>query len=475
MDCNLTRLQDCLYGFLEGPEELGVRGHLDACARCRADLERLVTEKKVLARAALRPARRGRAAATLVPLGFAAAFLAGLVWLLASPAPQKTGILPAAAPAQSDDAGSLRAQIAKLEKVLADTTDEDQRRRIESSLDDLRRRLSRAPEGKTAKTPDEPKPKEKGPNRIDDLTAQIAKRPNDAKLHLDRAEALLKTKQWEAALADANKAIALDPENARAHLLAATALHYLGRAGEGDQAHARAIALDPSLKKSDGDLREARVRKELEALYGKMKMTKDPDERATLEMKAKELGQELKLLSQGGKEEVNFKEVEMKLRENPDNVEALLERARGYIDMGKGEPALQDLSRAIKLKPAHAPAFLARAVAHALAGDIDRAWQDHKQGAELDPAAAKEIAAAAGTIKKLMQAQKDRSRPAEDVSRQVETLRERVDELKAMAADADLPAADRERARLEAERVQSEIEKLKSGRRVPPPPAEKKK
>lgn len=221
---------------------------------------------------------------------------------------------------------------------------------------------------------------------------------------------------------------------------------------------------------SKTDDRTAKLRTELDGVTMKIKMSKDADEKAALEMRAKELGQELKMLDQGSKvKEVPIKEAEAKLAKDPDDVGALVDRARWYFDYGKADLAIKDLDRALKVKPDHAPAFLLRGMAYALAGNPEAANKDVKRGAELDPAAKKEIEYAWGTLKKLGPSQPARS--PKDVEQQIAALKDRLEELRAMEANAELPQNDRGRAKKEADRIQAEIEKLKSA----PAPAEKEK
>lgn len=220
---------------------------------------------------------------------------------------------------------------------------------------------------------------------------------------------------------------------------------------------------------SKTDDRTAKLRTELDGVYLKIKMSKDADEKAALEMRAKELGQELKILEQGSKgKEVDIKAAEGRLRDNPDDVAALVDRARWYFDYGKADPAIKDLDRAIQVKPDHAPAYLLRGMAHALAGNPDAATKDVKRGADLDPAAKKEIEYALGTLKKLGPSQPSKS--PKDREQQLSALKDRLEELRAMEANAELPQNERGRAKKEADRIQGEIEKLKV-----PAPVEKKK
>jgi tetratricopeptide (TPR) repeat protein len=480
MDCRPSNLQDLAYGFLDDGEARLVRAHAARCSRCAGDLARLEAEKAVLAGGAVRAdfaPRRNRLAGLALPLAFAAALLLGLVWTMLPPATEPVAFVPAQdkkgpskeEPAPLDEA-SLRKEIDRLQTALNGTQDKQERNRIQAAIDNLKVELGRATDGKPVKKDVMvEKPVKKGPAKYDELTKALEQKPNDPALLLSRAEEGLKVKRWDASVVDAKKVIELEPKNARAHLVLSKALHIAGRKDEGDQAFAKAVELDPSLKASEPDIRLAKTQKELDAVYGKMKMTKDPEERMALEMKAKELGQEIKLLSQGDRTMVNIKEIEVRLQQNPDDVPALVDRAAWYLDWNKAEPALKDLNRAITLKADYAPAYLKRGIAHAMKGDMPAAWADVKRGEQLDPKNMKAVEFTQGTIKKLSGAKADKQRPAADLDLEINTLKDRLEELHAMAANAELPAAERDRAKKEAERVTAEIEKLKTDLQSRPP------
>jgi tetratricopeptide (TPR) repeat protein len=485
MICRLSDLQDLAYGFLDEEDAARVRVHAAGCARCAADLARLEGERGILAKAA---ARADLAAPRLVfvPLAFAAALLAGLVWLLVPPRSPEPAAAPAfAGPLQEKkrpeaappDEESLRGQIAKLEAALQKTPDKEDRVRIQASIDDLRLQLSRLREGKLAKEVPEMKGKlvKKGPGRYDELTKALEKDPGDAAAWLARAEECLKTKRWDEGARDARKAVELAPQNAQAHRVLGQACALLKMHEEAEKAFARARELDPKLAgQIDHYKRTAQVQQELEAVYGKMKMSSDPEEKARLDLRAKELGQELKLLSQGDRVMVNIKEIEIHLQKNPNDAAALVDRATWHLDAGRAEPALKDLDLAIELKPDLALAWLKRGVAHAMRGEPERAWSDARRGEELDPKNQKRVQDTYGTIKKLSQVQKDQRRSAPEIEQQIEGLRDRVEELRAMAAGAELAEPRREAARKEAERVQAEIERLSVELKTAPPAPEKK-
>jgi hypothetical protein len=400
MECRIVDLQDLAYGFLDPDAATRVRDHLSACSRCHADFARLQGEKERLAGAAAGlSAPRDRR--TLVPLAFAAALLAGLLWLLLprTPAPVEVVALPGAQDKKGqkevpDTEESLRKEIGRLETAFQDTSDTQERARIKTTIGDLKIRLDRVIRAK------------------DNPTAMKDKEPEPKK---------------------------------------------------------------PTVKgKPDpGDDRSMKLKMEAKDLYERIKFSQDPGERKRLEQRLREIEQEMKQIDQSPKMQVNMKEVELRLQSNPDDVAALVDRASGYLDNGKAEPAMKDLDHAIAVKADFAPAYLKRAIAHAMLGHQPEAWRDAKRGEELDMKAGKMIDETLRTIKKLT-AQKERKPTPGDTENQISTLRDRLEELRSMAANADLGGADRERAGRDADRVQAEIDRLAAELKSRPAEPEKK-
>jgi len=227
------------------------------------------------------------------------------------------------------------------------------------------------------------------------------------------------------------------------------------------------------VKTDSSDDRILKLKMESKSLYEKIKFSTDPAEKQRFEQRVKEIDQELKLLDQSPKMQVNFKQVDLRLQSNPDDVGALVDRATWYLDNGKAEPAMKDLERAIALKPDCAPAFLKRAIAHAMMGHQPDAWADAKRGEQLDMKAGKMIDETLRTIKKLT-GKSDRKQAPADVENQIGTLRDRLEELRSMATNADLGPVDRERAGRDADRVQAEIDRLTAELRSRPAEPEKK-
>jgi len=219
---------------------------------------------------------------------------------------------------------------------------------------------------------------------------------------------------------------------------------------------------NPKVKGEPADDRVMKLKVELKGLFEKIKFSKDDAEKQRYEARVKEIEQEIKTLDPNPKMAINFKEVDLKLQSNPDDVGALVDRATWYLDNGKAEPAMKDVERAISIKPDFAPAYLKRAIAHAMMGHQSEAWADVKKGEQLDMKAGKMIDDTLRTIKKLTGGGKggERRQSTGDMENQIATLRDRLEELRSMASNADLSAAERDRAGRDADRVQAEIDRL---------------
>ena len=405
MECRIVDLQDLAYGFLDPDAAARVRDHLADCSRCRSDFARLQAERNRLAGAAA-GLSLPRERKSLMPLAFAAALLLGLLWLLVprTPPPAEVVAVPAAqekgAPkGVPDDEESLQKEIARLDAALKNTTDDQERSRIKTTIGDLKIRLQRAIRAKEDPTA----MKEKGTE---------PKKP------------VVKGKA------------------------------------------------DPA------DDRVLKLKMEQKGLFEKIKNSTDPAEKQRLEQRVKEIEQEIRQIDPNPKMAINFKEVDLRIQSNPDDVGALVDRATWYLDNGKAEPAMKDVERAIALKPDFAPAYLKRAIAHAMMGHVSEAWADAKRGEQLDMKAGKMIDDTLRTIKKLTASKGERKQSPGDLENQIATLRDRLEELRSMAANTDLSAPDRERAGRDADRVQAEIDRLTADlktRPAEPQKIEKKK
>jgi hypothetical protein len=70
---------------------------------------------------------------------------------------------------------------------------------------------------------------------------------------------------------------------------------------------------------------------------------------------------------------------------NPDNADAYLERAGGYVEIGHYSQAIADYTKAIELDSSHALAYFNRAYAYGEIGEYDKAITDYSKAIELNP------------------------------------------------------------------------------------------
>jgi lipoprotein NlpI len=188
--------------------------------------------------------------------------------------------------------------------------------------------------------------------RIDACTAAIASGkwsgPGLAWAYSNRALAYLLAGDYDRAIADADEAIRLDPNDA-------AAFNNRGAGYLKKEVYDRAIAdfneairIDPSYAlafKNRGSFYQRRV---------------DLDRAIADYSKAVQL--------------------------QPTFATAFADRASAYQEKGDFEDAIADFSTLIRLSPRDAKAFYSRAVAYQLSGDLDRALADYNETIALDPA-----------------------------------------------------------------------------------------
>jgi anti-sigma factor RsiW len=252
MECRIVDLQDLAYGFLDRDDALRVRDHLDGCDRCRADFARLDAERTRLAGAAV-GLSRPRERKSLLPMAFAAALLAGLLWLLI---PREPAPAPVAVPAAQDktspkgvpdDEESIQKEIIRLDAALKTTTDEQERSRIKTTIGDLKIRLQRAMRAKsdqTAMKEKEGEPKKPVKGKVEpepapkmainpkDVELRLQSNPDDVAALVDRATWNLDNGKPEPAMKDLERAITIKPDFAPAYLKRAIAHAMTGHASE---------------------------------------------------------------------------------------------------------------------------------------------------------------------------------------------------------------------------------------------------
>ncbi len=66
------------------------------------------------------------------------------------------------------------------------------------------------------------------------------------------------------------------------------------------------------------------------------------------------------------------------------SIDALIIRARAYVDLGRYEEAIGDLDRALEISPSSAPAHAGKAVAHAYQGDDVQAREEADKAVDLE-------------------------------------------------------------------------------------------
>lgn len=167
------------------------------------------------------------------------------------------------------------------------------------------------------------------------------------------AEPLLKTSEWDKAIAECEKAFALEPKNARAFVLKGRALH-----GKGE--------FDNAIKEFDTMI----------ALPGR--------EAPMLMQRANAYAAKSLSLSSKGQYLPAIDAAYFGTLEKGDHVESHINRSHGYFGRKEYDKAINSLNRAINAEAKSAEAYSLRGVAYGSKGNYDQAIADETKAIEFD-------------------------------------------------------------------------------------------
>jgi tetratricopeptide (TPR) repeat protein/serine/threonine protein kinase len=213
------------------------------------------------------------------------------------------------------------------------------------------------------------------------VAAPEPERVPTAEQYQQQAEAHLRNRNPDLALADATEAIRLDPSHAPAHATRAAAYRQLG---EGDQAVAdatQALRLDPTYVpalviratayRMKGDLDRA-IADATEAIRLNPQSAPAYFNRAEARRMKGDFGQAIADATEA-------------IRLDPSYAPAYGTRAESQRALGKLDGAIVDATEAIRLAPRAAPAFATRAESYRLRGEFERAVADATEAITFNP------------------------------------------------------------------------------------------
>jgi len=209
---------------------------------------------------------------------------------------------------------------------------------------------------------------------------------SDAKVqavaYYERGNVQLDAGANEAAIADYDKAIALDPSNARAFNNRALAYAALGKPDQALADYAAAIKLDPAyLRAYENRLRLLEQRGDLTGMAADYRQLAALDPKNTARYRYREGSALYGLRDFTGARQA----YDAAIAADPQQVDAWY--ARGLLSFAEGKrgAALVDLDTALRLSPRAANAYYARGLAYSAGGDEARAIEEYTKALALKP------------------------------------------------------------------------------------------
>jgi tetratricopeptide (TPR) repeat protein len=204
--------------------------------------------------------------------------------------------------------------------------------------------------------------------------------PRDPEVRRFVAGALLRLGRLEVALASCDRLLALDPADVDAYLLRAQLYEQLGRTGEALRDYMRALELSPSARGYRGRAGLHGAMGDLSAAVADLEyaLELEPDHTDSWVMKGR-------LLAQQGDMSGALACLDGALALSPRYVQALEGRAQVRLQMGDLAAALVDLEWSLEIEPRRIEALLIRGGAYIEYRDFASARADLARAVELDP------------------------------------------------------------------------------------------
>ena len=171
---------------------------------------------------------------------------------------------------------------------------------------------------------------------------------------IDNGDALQQQLKCDEALKAYNRAIELDPNNARAWSGRGSALHELGNYGEAVQTYDKALELDPTLlilweDKGSALTGQGKYDEAMQAYDKALELI--PEDAAGI------WTQKGNVLKRQGKYDEAFNAYEKAIHINPDLPEAWISKGNALNDQGKYDDAIKAFDKAIEIDPTYASAW----------------------------------------------------------------------------------------------------------------------
>jgi len=205
--------------------------------------------------------------------------------------------------------------------------------------------------------------------------------PSNHRAYNNRGNAYLAMGQYDAAIKDYDKSIALKPRYANAYDNRGKAYRAEGRYDEAIRDYDKAIKLKPDFEDAFEGRSEAYVAKGQQGL-----VIKDLDKAIALNPSdAKAYNKRGKIYGGEGRYDEAMKDYEQAIKLNPDLADAYNNRGSAYGNMGQVDAAMGEFDRAIGLDPNFEEAYFNRGSAFSAKGRTEAAIKDYDKAIMLRP------------------------------------------------------------------------------------------
>ncbi|HEX7318328.1 MAG TPA: tetratricopeptide repeat protein [Pyrinomonadaceae bacterium] len=219
---------------------------------------------------------------------------------------------------------------------------------------------------------------------LPDATAKMVAMWGESESYVASGVEHEKKDELDAALADYNKALGIDPENVRGYVNRGRVYSARGEVAAAEADYSKAIDLAPDKPNAYNSRGFLRIRKrEYEAAYA------DLDKAIALDPNfAYAYNNRGRVLAEVGRQEEALADYEKSIELDPKNAHAYTNRGLALSDLGEPAKAVADFDKALSLDPKFVEAYNGRGYARTALGELDAALADHEKALSLDPKSA---------------------------------------------------------------------------------------